>query len=48
MMVASEDSENLWMEIFYNIMPPGLENMCTINTESQTNYPFEQTTQVLT
>ena len=46
MLVASEDSESLWMEIFYNSMAPGLDNMCLINTGSQKNYPFEQTPQV--
>lgn len=46
MIVATEDYEALWFEIYYNSLGIGTENMCAINTERQKNNPFSQASSV--
>lgn len=41
MIVAREDSEALWLEIFSNKMAPGTDSMCVINTATEKNCPYD-------
>lgn len=43
MIIATENSEGLWFEIYSNNQTPGTENMCVINTGNQKKSPYEQT-----
>lgn len=46
MIVATEDAEALWFEIFYNSLGIGTDNMCAINTNNQKNNPFSNASSV--
>lgn len=45
MIVATEDSNALWLELFFNNMAPNTDSMCAIRSNPQ-NCPFDQTSSV--
>ena len=45
MIVATEDSDGLWLELYFNNMAPSTDYMCAIRG-NQKNCPFDQTASV--